>query len=113
MTQTALVTLTEEELDTLVSIAIRRAEVLEEMKAPSAVEASREVMAYEVRLAAMTHAGEVAGGVARVGAVRAALAAGERSEAKRLASVYCADEMLPAERRAAIERAFEEARTMK
>ena len=41
-------------------------------------------------------------------AVTAALAAGRRSEASRLASVYLAEAQLPSERRAAIQRAFQE-----
>lgn len=100
--------LTEDELDTLVSIAIRRAEILEELKSPRASDAWSEVMVYEERLAEITRPEEIPGGVARVGAVTAALAAGRRNEASRLASQYLAEAQLPSERRAAIQRAFQE-----
>jgi hypothetical protein len=103
-----LIGLSEDELDALVSIAIHRAEILDEMQSPAAHDAWHEVMVYEERLATITDPGEVPGGVARVGAVTAALAAGRRSEAARLASRFLAEESLPSERRAAIQRAFHE-----
>ena len=108
MTETTGITFTEDELDTLVSIAIRRAEMLDDMRSPAANDAWHEVMAYEERIAMITAAGEITGGVARVGAVRAALAAGQRLEASRLASQYLAEETLPAERRIAIKQVFHE-----
>jgi hypothetical protein len=110
MTNTASFATTEDELDTLVSIAIRRAEILDDEGSPAADEAWHEVSAYEQRLAAITAPSEIAGGVARVGAVRAALAAGHRAEAESLASKYLAETQLPAERRAAMERVFQEDR---
>jgi hypothetical protein len=110
MTKTASIALTEDELDTLVSIAIRRAELLDDAGSPAANDAWYEVMFYEERLADMTAPGDITGGVARVGAISAALAAGQRQEAARLASQYLAEESLPAERRTAIERAFQEDR---
>lgn len=100
--------LTEEELDTLVSIAIRRAELLDEIGSPAATDAWAEVMAYEERISAITPADDIMGGIARAGAVRAALAAGRRQDASRLASIYLGAEALPKERRMAIERAFQE-----
>lgn len=102
--------LTEDELDVLVSIAIRRAQILDDAGSPAACDAWREVMTYEERLAGTTPASEITGGVARVGAITAALAAGQRQEAERLASRYLADDLLPRERRLAIGRAFEEDR---
>jgi hypothetical protein len=63
---------------------------------------------YEERLALIIPPEEITGGVARVGAVRAALAAGERMEAERLAAQYRAEKSLPTERCVAIERAFRE-----
>jgi hypothetical protein len=108
MTKTDLIALTEDELDTLVSIAIRRAELLDDIGAPAANDAWYEVMVYEERLAMITRPEDITGGVARVGAVRAALAAGQRLEAARLASQYLAEDSLPPERRIAIERAFQE-----
>lgn len=108
MTNTPLITLSEDELDTLVSIAIRRAELLDDIAAPTADDAWYEVMVYEERLAMITRPEDIAGGIARVGAVRAALAAGQRLEAARLVSQYLAEGSLPPERRVAIERAFQE-----
>jgi hypothetical protein len=108
MTTTVIIALTENELDTLVSIAIRRAEILEDMGSPAATDAWQEVKLYEERLAMLTPAAEITGGVARVGAVRAALAAGQRQEAARLASLYLDDDTLPTERRAAIDQVFHE-----
>lgn len=108
MTNTALIALTEDELDTLVSIAIQRAELLDDIGAPTANDAWYEVMVYEERLATITNPGDITGGIARVGAVRAALAAGLRLEAARLASQYLAEDSLPTERRIAIERVFQE-----
>jgi hypothetical protein len=110
MTKKALIALTEDELDTLVSIAIRRAEILDDAGLPMANDAWHEVMVYEERLAMITCAAEITGGIARVGAVRAALAGGRRLEAARLASQYLAEDSLPAERRMAIEQACHEDR---
>jgi len=110
VTETHSIAFSEDELDALVSIAIRRAEILDDIQSPAASEAWQEVMLYEERLAIITPPAEITGGVARVGAVRAALAAGRRMEAVRLASRYLAEEPLPNERRAAIERAFQEDR---
>jgi hypothetical protein len=110
MTKIASIALTEDELDTLVSIAIRRAELLDAMESPTANDAWYEVMVFEERLAEITTPGDITGGVARVGAIRAALAAGQRQEAARLASQYLAEESLPPERRTAIDRAFHEDR---
>jgi len=107
MMETALLALTEDELNTLVSIAIRRAEVSDDVNSPTASDAWHEVMVYEERIASITRPEEITGGIARVGAVRAAIAAGQRLEAARLASLYLAEEALPLERRVAMERAFE------
>jgi len=112
MTNNGLIALTEDELDTLVSIAIRRAELLDDARSPTANDAWHEVMVYEERLAAITSPSDIVGGVARVGAVRAALAAGRRLDASSLASRYLAEVELPPERRAAIERAFQEDRDL-
>jgi hypothetical protein len=112
MTNNGLVALSEDELDTLVSIAIRRAEILEDAQSPAANDAWQEVMVYEERLATITSPSDISGGVARAGAVRAALAAGRRLDASSLASRYLAEAELPAERRAAIDRAFQEDRDL-
>jgi len=103
-----LTALMEDELDTLVSIAIHRAEILDETQTPGATDAWSEVMVYEERLAALTRPEEIPGGVARVGAVTAALAAGRLSDAERLATCYLAEEEFPMERKEAIRRAFQE-----
>jgi hypothetical protein len=95
-----------------VSIAIRRAEILDDARSLAAPDVWNEVMVYEEHLAAITPPSEISGGVARVGAVRAALAAGRRLDASRLASRYLAEPDLPSERRAAIERAFQEDRDL-
>lgn len=100
--------LTEDELDVLVSVALRRAEILDEIDSPGAGEAWREVMEYETRLAALTSPAEITGGIARAGAVAAALAAGERLLAQQLSAQYLAEASLPVERRAAISRVFQE-----
>jgi hypothetical protein len=101
-----LTTLTEDELDTLVSVAIRRAEILDEAQSPGAADAWSEVMVYEEQLAALMHPDEIPGGVARVGAVTAALAADRRSDVARLAAQYLAEEGLPPERKEAVRRAL-------
>lgn len=103
-------TLTEDDLDTLVSIAIRRAEILDELGSSAARDAWNEVMLYEEQLATITPPEEIPGGIARVGAVAAALSAGQRLDAERLASKYLAETLLPAERREAIARAFQDDR---
>jgi hypothetical protein len=108
MSETVMETLSETSLDTLVSIAIRRAEVLDDVNSPGAQDAWVEVLAYEERLAEITAAADIAGGIARAGAVHAALAAGRRQDAERLARRYLSDPALPAERRAAIARAIAE-----
>ncbi len=108
MTNLSAIHLTEDELDTLVSIAIRRAEVLDDIRSPAASDAWHEVMSYEARLAAITSPSGLPGGVARVGAIRAALAAGSQAEAARLSAQYLAEEALPSERRTAVEAAFKQ-----
>jgi hypothetical protein len=110
MTPEDLTELSEDELDRLVSIAIQRAEILDDLHSPATEEAWREVMLFEEQLARITPAADIAGRVARVGAIRAALSAGDRAGAARLASLYLAEESLPRERRVAVERAFEEDR---
>ncbi len=111
MTAVTPISFSEEELNTLVSIAIRRAEILDEQKSSSSREAWSEVMAYEERLASITKAADIPGGIARVGAIRAALAAGQRHDASRLKTKYLKDRTLTSERRAAIEQVFKEDQT--
>ena len=108
MTGRVLAPLTEDEFDTLVSIAIRRAELLDDVGSPLAIDAWHEVMVYEEQLAEITRADDIAGGVARVGAISAALAAGQSRDAKRLARKYLEEDHFPSERQLAIKRAFDE-----
>lgn len=95
----------EDDLDILVSIAIMRAESLDETGSPAASEAWAEVMAYEMRLAEITRPDDLPGGLARVGAVTAGLAAGRRVEAIELADRYLAEPGLSPERSAALSKA--------
>jgi len=62
-------------------------------------------MLYEIQLANVTSPGSIPGGVARVGAVRAAIAAGRQLEAARLAAMF--SEGLSEERIAAMAQALE------
>jgi len=93
-----------------VSIAIRRAELLEDSDSPAANDAWNEVLVYEERLAASTAPDDVTGGVARVGAVRAALKAGRRQYAAEIARGYFGEDSFPLERREAIEKVLREDR---
>jgi hypothetical protein len=102
MTETPSFALAEDELDMLVSVAIRRAEILDDMRSPTAGEAWHEVMLYEERLAQVTTADGIEGGVARRGAVRAALKAHEFSRAQELLERYTADEDAPESLKAAL-----------
>ena len=101
-------TRTEDELDVLVSIAIQRAELLEDARLPGAADAWREVMECEKQLSAITDAAGIPGGIARVGAVRAALAAGDVEAARRLGEAYLAEPHFPEERKTAIHGAIED-----
>ncbi|MBM3459636.1 MAG: hypothetical protein FJX77_14030 [Armatimonadetes bacterium] len=102
MTESLRSSATEDELDILVSVAIRRAEVLAEEGDPGTPAAWREVRLYEELLSRITAPTTVEGGVARVGAVYAALAAGDRLDAEELAEKYRA-EGLTDERRARLD----------
>ena len=104
MTDKAILELTEDDLDERVSAAIVRAEQLEDVGSPDAVEAWREVLLYETRLAELTGAGSIEGGVARAGAVHAAMLCGERKTGESLAERYLADRSLSEERRRTVRR---------
>ena len=98
--------LSKDDLDVLVSKAILSAEKLED----AGLEASQAwslVMLYETQLSKNTEPDSVPGGVARVGAVRAALAAGRAEHAIRLANAFYNE--LSAERRHAIDAALKSA----
>jgi hypothetical protein len=96
-------------LNGLVSSAIYRAERFNDMESPAAMDAWCDVMTYEEQLAELTEAGTVAGRVARVGAVRAAIYAGQFQDAQRLAGIYLGDPTLPSDVREAIGRTLAEA----
>jgi hypothetical protein len=106
--------LTEDELDVLVSMAIRRAERLEAELGTLALSggalevasAWAEVLACELQLSEITRPNELSGGIARVGAVRAAISAGMADEASRLAARFLEESGLPEERRQAIHAAL-------
>jgi hypothetical protein len=95
--------LTEDTLDTLVSIAILRAQLLDKENDPAAPMAWREVMHCERSLAELCPASSLAGGIARAGAVSAALAAKDAHQAYELKTRYFAETELPQERRARIQ----------
>jgi hypothetical protein len=96
MSKPLFFSLTEDELDALVSGAIRRAEILDDAREPAAGAAWHEVMLYEERLAEITPATGIEGGIARRGAVHAALKAHNYSRAQDLVESYAADELAPA-----------------
>lgn len=75
----------------LVTEAIQRAEVLEDLGAPGAAAAHLDVSLIEERIAGMLLASSVEGALARRGAVRAALSAGDRRRAENLIDRFGAD----------------------
>jgi hypothetical protein len=80
-----------ETLYPLVTEAIRRAEIYDEIEAPGARDAHRDVSLLEERVADLLPASHSEGAVARRGAVRAAIAARDFDRAEMLAERYCAD----------------------
>lgn len=75
----------------LVSEAIRRAETLEDLGAPGARSAHLDVSLLEEKIAGLLLASDPEGALARRGAVRAALAAGELSRAQRLVERFLSE----------------------
>ena len=84
-----------DELNTLVTDAIWRAQDLESRGVCAAAGAWLEVSSIEEQLAAAFPASDCQGGIARRGAVRAALKAGDRARANALADRYFAEEAAP------------------
>jgi hypothetical protein len=82
-------------LNTLVSGAIWRAERLEIHGIPSASQAWTEVSSLEEELAKALPVSDPEGRIARRGAVRAALKAGDYARAQALADGYLADDGAP------------------
>lgn len=72
----------------LISEAIRRAEALEDLGDPEAPAAHLVVSLLEERIAEMLPAADPEGALARRGAVRAALAAGDPTRARRLTARF-------------------------
>ena len=75
----------------LVTEAIRRAEVLDDLNAPGAAPAYLDVSLLEAKLAELLPVSDVEGAIARRGAVRAAVAAGDLPRAQELWARYAAE----------------------
>jgi hypothetical protein len=95
-------------LNTLVSGAIWRAEQLEGHGIRSASQAWAEVSSLEEELAKALLVSESEGRIARRGAVRAALKAGDYARAHALADAYIAEEAAPRSLKAALRKILEE-----
>ena len=80
-----------ETLYPLVTEAIRKAEVYEDIGAPGAMDAHRDVSLLEERVAKLLPASKVEGAIARRGAVRAAVAAHDFDRAQMLVEQYCGE----------------------
>lgn len=80
-----------ETLYPLVTETIRRSEMLEDLGAPGAAAAHLDVSLIEEKIAGCLPASELEGAIARVGAVRAALAAKDLTRAQSLAARYSAE----------------------
>lgn len=72
----------------LVTEAIRKAEVFDDINAPGARDAHRDVSLLEERIASLLEASSAEGAIARRGAVRAAIAAGDIHRAEELAARF-------------------------
>jgi len=75
----------------LVTEAIQRAETLEDLGAPGARQAQLDVSLLEEKIAELLPASAPEGALARRGAVRAALAAGEHDRARQLTEQFLAE----------------------
>jgi hypothetical protein len=95
-------------LNTLVSGAIWRAEQLEAHGIRPVLQAWAEVSSLEEELAKALPVSESEGRIARRGAVRAALKAGDYARAHALAEAYVADETAPRSLKAALRKILEE-----
>jgi len=92
----------------LVTEAIRRAETLEDLRAPGMHTAYSEVSLLEEKVAELLPASDPEGALARRGAVRAALAARELGRAQELTERFLAEADANAELQAGLHRLFEE-----
>jgi hypothetical protein len=95
-------------LNTLVSGAIWRAEQLEAHGIRSASQAWAEVSSLEEELAKALPVADSEGRIARRGAVRAALKAGDYARAHALADGYFAEEAVPRSLKAALRKILKE-----
>jgi hypothetical protein len=95
-------------LNTLVSAAIWRAEQLETHGIRPASQAWAEVSALEEELAKALPASEAEGRIARRGAARAALKAGDYPRAHALADRYLAEEAAPRSLKTALRKILDE-----
>ncbi len=93
----------------LLSEAIRRAETLEDLRAPGARSAYLDVSLLEERVTEILLASDPEGALARRGAVRAALAARELARAQQLAERFLAEAECDAELHADLLRLSEQA----
>jgi hypothetical protein len=93
----------------LVTEAIRRAEALEDLRAPGIPTAYSEVSLLEEKIAELLPASDPEGALARRGAVRAALAAREPGRAQQLAERFLAEADADAELHADLCSLFETA----
>jgi hypothetical protein len=101
--------LTVDELNVLVTISIMRAQSLDGLNNQLTVKSAwHEVLKYETCLSSSLAANTIPGGVARVGAVTAALAAGRIAEAYDLKERFSKDLLLSLERRTALTRVLNE-----
>lgn len=100
--------MTREFLYPLVTEAIRRAEILEDLRAPGMYTAYSEVSLLEEKIAELLPASDPEGALARRGAVRAALAARERDRARQLAERFLAETDVDAGLQAGLRSLFEE-----
>jgi len=93
----------------LVTEAIRRAEVLDDLNAPGARDAHRDVSLLEEEIANLLSASSTEGAIARRGAVRAANAAGDFRRAQELATRFSTEAETSESLRCELDRMSEEA----
>jgi hypothetical protein len=99
-----------DDLNTLVSEAVRRAELLQDLGSPSARLAWTELSILEQQLAKLHAPTTAEGAFSRRGAVHAALMAHDTPAAERLAQQYCAEPEMYPELEASIKALIEQER---
>jgi len=102
--------MTAEQLYPLVTEAIRRAETLDDLKAPGTSAAYLDVSLLEEKISESLPASDPEGAIARRGAVRAALSARDLGRAKQLAERFLAEDEVDAELREELLQLSREAR---